>query len=142
MTRPPNATFSCHLRDDVVVVQFTGEIDAADTGHIADSLTAAILLANHLVVVDLSGLTFLDVAATRVIRQVRTWGFQEGISVVLAAPTPTVAHLLSRTDPEGSLPVYDSVELACGGDPSGRAGHRRLHSVPPISSSVVGLSRT
>lgn len=140
MTRPLNATFSCHLRGDVVVVQFSGEIDASDTGHIADSLTAAILLADHLVVVDLSGLSFVDVAATRALQKVRTWGFQEGVSVVLAAPTPSVAHLLSRTDPEGSLPVYESVELACGRDLAGR-NRRRLHSVPAGSSSVIKPSR-
>ena len=131
MARPPKATFSDHLRDDVIVVRVIGEIDFADTDHIADSLDAAIMLADRLVVVDLSGLSFLDVAATRALRLGRIRAFQAGVSVVLAAPTPSVAHLLSRTDPGCSLPLYDTVSRAI------RSDGRRLVRRGPIRLHIV-----
>jgi anti-anti-sigma factor len=142
MNDPLSATFSCQLRGAVVIVRIAGEIDVANSHHVTDTLSAAAMLAEHRVVVDVSGLSFLDVAATRALRRATSRAFQDGVSIVLAAPSRSLAHLLNQTDPEGSLTVYDSVAEAVKPARTKRRATDHLKPVAPAGGSVLPMPTT
>jgi len=105
--QPPLCSWD--LTDGVVVVRVVGEIDVFNAEIFGDSLSAAVSLASSAVVVDLSGLSFIDTAGTRALLQARDDAGAQGIVLVLAAPSQVASQLLRRTV-RGRMPrTYDSV---------------------------------
>jgi anti-sigma B factor antagonist len=58
-------------------------------------------------VVDLSGLTFMDLSALNALRAASQSLHRRGGSLFLRSPTRRVRRLLSVMDPDGRLPVVD-----------------------------------
>ncbi|WP_035791828.1 STAS domain-containing protein [Kitasatospora mediocidica] len=112
---PDDATalsVTCVVRDELAVVSVTGELDA-DTGpvlyvHLANQLDHG---RRHLVV-DLSGVPFMDSSGLNVIiRAMRQTKLANG-SLSLAAPTPTVSQLFRLTGISLTQPVHPEVASA------------------------------
>jgi stage II sporulation protein AA (anti-sigma F factor antagonist) len=96
---------------DVVVVTLTGEVDIAEGDRLHDHLSTALMLAERAVVLDLSGLTFLDVAGLQVLARSRAEAFRNGVPLCIAAPSRQVARLFEVVGTAG-IPVLDCVEAA------------------------------
>jgi anti-anti-sigma factor len=86
------------MPDDVsvITVELTGEFDIATTAEMRDSI-----LSQHRgesqVVIDMTGVTFMDSSALRALLEVRGALADNGAEVTLANPTPNVLRLLSIT---------------------------------------------
>jgi anti-sigma B factor antagonist len=109
---PPPVTVSIAVRDDAVLVALDGELDIAMVGHARDHLSAAISLAGHVVIVDLSSVTFVDSSGFEVLTRARSDAFTSGVALVCAAPSRSVAHQLSLMGGDQVMPVFGSVPAA------------------------------
>ncbi|WP_327066409.1 STAS domain-containing protein [Kitasatospora sp. NBC_01250] len=118
-------TVSCVIRDQVAVLSVTGELDI-DTGpllyvHLANQLSHG---RKH-VIVDLSGVPFMDSSGLNVIiRSMRETRLAGG-SLTLTALTPTVDKLFRLTGIGLTHPVQPDVESA-------------LATLDPVSTSSQG----
>lgn len=115
--------FSLHL--DLVesvggraaVLAVRGEVDAATYGELETALGRMLDEGSH-VVVELSGLTFIDSSGLNaVVRVVRCKGQGQGGAegqgtVVLAGATPAIARMLDMRGLAHMVPIHDSVDAA------------------------------
>lgn len=112
---------SIAVRDDAVLVALSGELDIAMVGHAESQLSAAISLAGHVVIVDLSSVTFVDSSGFEVLTRARSEAFSSGVALVCAAPSPSVARQLRLMGGDRDMPVFGSVPAAV---------HRYCHRPP------------
>ena len=137
-------TSSISTRGDVVVVSLSGEIDLAEVDHVDDLLTTARALARSALVVDLSGVAFLDGYGVASLSRALSLAGTDGTSLALAAPSRAVRRTLTLLGLDGCFPVFATVREALlsyrheglsliwsSGDsqPSTLHGGRRLRSV-------------
>jgi anti-anti-sigma factor len=94
------------------VVRLVGEADVT-TSVLGDVLGAEAAKKARLLLVDVSGLTFIDSAAlheiVRAYRRLRA----DGCLLALVSPTPSVARILQLSAIDQVIPVHASVEEAC-----------------------------
>lgn len=101
--------------DACTLVEVSGEADITSSGALRAVLDAAVAEQPAMLVLDLSGLRFMDSSALHVIlRANRSLGRQGGV-LALASPGETVARMLSLTATDQSIPVYASVAEATAG---------------------------
>ncbi|MET8148438.1 STAS domain-containing protein [Actinoplanes sp. NPDC005259] len=85
---------SLEREDDVVTVALRGEVDVLNVGKVRVSLEEALESRPRTIVVDLSGLSFIDSTGLGAL----TFGFQRardaGIGFRLARPSPAVRQIL------------------------------------------------
>ena len=112
---------SIAVRDDAVLVALSGELDIAMVGHAESQLSAAISLAGHVVIVELSKVTFVDSSGFEVLTRARSEAFSSGVALVCAAPSPSVARQLRLVGGDRDMPVFGSVPAAA---------HRYCHRPP------------
>lgn len=96
------------------VVMLAGESDMYTNDRLRSALEAEASRAGGLLVVDLSGLQFMDSAAVQVLFRIRTMLNERGARLVLASPQKTVARMLSLVGADQLIPVYGTVEEAAG----------------------------
>lgn len=105
-----NAHFAVHMgrarggEPGEVVVFVTGEVDLAAIHALRAALDRAIA-GGPRVVVDLSGVEFVDGAAVGVLEQAFRRADAVGGEVCLRSPSPAVRRLLALLDLEGVFPV-------------------------------------
>lgn len=91
------------------VVALAGEVDATNAEELHGVLQTVVAERPRLVVVDLSGLTFMDSTGLRMLlRASRSLDRQGGV-LALVAPQPPVARVLQLTKADQLIPVYASV---------------------------------
>jgi anti-sigma B factor antagonist len=131
----PVLTFSLAVRHDVVVVRLSGELDVAESEGVSGILTSAMMLAEHALVVDVSGLTFIDCTGTGALIRASVEAHRGGVAFVLAAPSASLTRLLDHTGAFRRLTVYGSVRQAVN-----RYGYavRAQVEVPPAGRSPRG----
>ncbi|MEV3987363.1 STAS domain-containing protein [Streptomyces sp. NPDC049837] len=78
------------------VLTVSGELDIA-TGEELRSRLHAALAQSHTVLLDLSGVTFLDCAGMRVLLWARRQAAATGVRLLLYAPSPAVDKILRTT---------------------------------------------
>jgi len=100
------------VRGDAVLVTLAGELDVAMAPRVEDHLSTAIDLAGHVVVVDLSLVTFLDSNGLLALTRARSSAFLSGVALVCAAPSDQVARLLSLIGGDQVMPTFGSVATA------------------------------
>lgn len=97
------------------LVELVGEADVTNSDALRELLDAEVAKQPRTLVIDLSGLRFMDSSALHVIlRANRTMDRQGGV-VALACPRESVAKTLRLTAADQLIPVYQSVSEASRG---------------------------
>lgn len=87
------------------VVTVSGELDIVTGEELRSRLHAALAPA-HTVLIDLSGVTFLDCSGLRVLLWARRQAAAMGARLLLHAPSPAVARLLATTHLESAFTLF------------------------------------
>jgi anti-sigma B factor antagonist len=98
------------------VIQLVGEADAS-TRAMAEVFDAEVVRGPRLLVVDLSGLSFIDSSALGVIMRTHRALRGEGGKLALVSPSPAVARILQLIDIARAIPVYPNLKEATAGSP-------------------------
>ena len=97
------------------LVELTGEADVTNSDSLREVLEAEVAKQPRMMIIDLSGLRFMDSSALHVIlRASRTMDRQGGV-LALASPREPVAKMLRLTAADQLVPVYASVTEATAG---------------------------
>lgn len=95
-----------------VIMELSGEADATSSERLREVLDAEIRKQPRAVVIDLSGLRFMDSTALHVILRANRELGRHGCVLTLAAPREPVAKVLRLTATDRLIPVYPSVSEA------------------------------
>ncbi len=104
------STRSC---DGHAVVELRGELDLVDAVAVAAALAAAAVREPQ-IIVDLTGLEFIDSSGVAALARGRRQAWQAGGDLVLAAPQGEVMLVLALTRLSDAFRVYATVEAAAG----------------------------
>jgi anti-sigma B factor antagonist len=91
------------------VVALVGEVDATNSDELDSLLDSVVQEHPLLLLVDLSGLGFMDSTGLRMLLRASRVLDQQGGVLALVAPQAAVARVLQLTKADQLLPVYDSV---------------------------------
>jgi anti-anti-sigma factor len=130
----PGVSTEKSTRAGCVVVALRGELDVCTA---ADGLSALTAPAGARVVVDLTGLAFMDCYSLNGIMAVRARARSAGGDLVLAGPQPIVLRLLALSDAVSHGLVFTSVDEAVSGTGSAPA-RPHAYGSHHRSSDVVG----
>jgi anti-sigma B factor antagonist len=97
--------------DDHVVVALRGELDIADAAAVTAAL-AAVAARQPQIIVDLSGLEFIDSSGVAALARGRAHARQAGGDLLLAAPRPRAMRSLAITRLADGFSVYASIDEA------------------------------
>jgi len=103
MNLSPRINLSSRECDGRAVVALRGELDIADAASVAAALTAVAARARELIV-DLSGLEFIDCSSLTALLLAREQARTAGGDVLLAAPQAQVLRVLAATRLTGVSP--------------------------------------
>ena len=93
------------------MIQLVGEADAT-TQSMSEAFAAEVAKQPRLLVVDLSGLSFIDSWALSVIMRTYRALERQGGRLALVSPSPSVARILQLIDIARMIPVFPSLEEA------------------------------
>jgi anti-sigma B factor antagonist len=101
------AQVTAERHGEVPVVTITGEIDASNSGEVADGLRAAVNNRSEALVVDLSPTTYIDSAGINVLFQasLELRQRQQQLHLVVAEPSP-IARMLTIVGLDTSVPTH------------------------------------
>ncbi|TQS43859.1 STAS domain-containing protein [Cryptosporangium phraense] len=98
--------------DDVARCVIVGEVDMATTPQLRDELLGLVDAGERYLVLDVSGVPFLDSTGLGVLMEVHRRLRDVSGSVALVGARPALVRLLTITNLSRALPVYRSVEDA------------------------------
>ena len=99
------------------LVTLAGECDLHTGRQLRDVLTSEVSRGARRMILELSGLSFMDSTGMQVLLSIRTVLSVRGGTLALVAPQPVVARILELTGADQYIPVYDSLEEAQTGEP-------------------------
>jgi anti-anti-sigma factor len=105
------ASFFLEGMDGCMVVFAVGEIDLATAPLMREVMAEAVESRRHLIV-DLSGVSFLDSTGLSVLLRTRQRIEATHKSMSLAGPTGLVARVISITRIDEAIPVYSNLDTA------------------------------
>jgi anti-anti-sigma factor len=97
------------------VIQLVGEADVS-TQAMSEAFDAELAKKPRLLVVDLSGLSFIDSTALGVVMRTQRALQREGGTMALVSPSPAVARILQLIDIARMIPIYPTLEEATAGE--------------------------
>jgi anti-anti-sigma factor len=97
------------------VIALAGESDVYTYDQLRGALEAEAAKGVALLIVDLSGLEFMDSSGVQVLLDTRVMMSDRGGKLALAGPRNTVARVLNLVGADQLIPVYASVEEAQAG---------------------------
>jgi anti-anti-sigma factor len=97
------------------LVELAGEADVTNSAALHDVLDAEVAKRPRTLIIDLSGLRFMDSSALHVILRANRAMDRQGGVVALACPRDPVAKMLRLTAADQLIPVYQSVSEASAG---------------------------
>ena len=103
--------------DSYTVVALTGESDVYTYDQLRAALEAEVTQGVGLLIVDLSGLEFMDSTGVQVLLDIRVMMNDRGGKLALAQPQNMVARVLNLVGADQLIPVYASVGEAVTGAP-------------------------
>ena len=103
--------------DSYTVVALTGESDVYTYDQLRGALEAEVTRGVALLIVDLSGLEFMDSSGVQVLLDMRVMMNDRGGRLALAQPRNTVARVLNLVGADQLIPVYASLGEAVSGTP-------------------------
>lgn len=136
---PPLLRVQVSMVGDVAVARLSGELDLTGSAPLLEGLRPAVDLAARALVVDLRALRFVDCAGLTALVAARSEVSRRGIELVLAAPSPPVARLLSLTGSGRRIPVFRTVRQAV--NRYRLAAPTVPRTVPRARQSAAGLRR-
>lgn len=98
--------------DSYTVVALAGESDVYTYDQLRTALETETAKGLALLVVELSGLEFMDSTSVQVLLDIRVMMSDRGGKLVLAAPQATVARVLNLIGADQLIPVYETVDEA------------------------------
>ena len=101
--------------DSYTVIALAGESDVYTYDQLRGALESAAAKGGSLLIVDLSGLGFMDSTGVQVLLDIRVMMSNRGGKLALASPQNTVARVLNLVGADQLIPVYASVEEARAG---------------------------
>ena len=115
-----SVTTSASGGETYTLVGLSGEADVTNSDALRDLLDAEVAKEPRMMVIDLSGLRFMDSSALHVILRANRAMDRQGGVLSLAGPRDPVAKMLRLTAADQLIPVYASVsEAAAGLNPAG-----------------------
>jgi anti-sigma B factor antagonist len=97
------------------LVELAGEADVTNSDALRELLDAEVAKQPRTMIIDLSGLRFMDSSALHVILKANRTMDRHGGVLALASPREPVAKMLRLTAADQLLPVYPSVREATAG---------------------------
>ena len=97
------------------LVELVGEADVTNSDSLREVLDAEVAKQPRTLIIDLSGLRFMDSSALHVILRANRAMDREGGVVALAGPRDPVAKMLRLTAADQLIPVFPSVSEAIAG---------------------------
>jgi anti-sigma B factor antagonist len=91
------------------VVVLAGEVDATNSDELYGVLESVVTQQPRLLIVDMSGLSFMDSTGLRMLLRSSRSLDQQGGVLALAAPQVSVARVLQLTRADQLIPVYETV---------------------------------
>jgi anti-anti-sigma factor len=102
---PAEASLSVLRRPGLIIARLEGDLDIATTPALRERLLGVLSPGVRLLVIDLSGVSFCDVAGLAVLIGTQRRARARGITVRLAAPRPQMARLLRITGLDCSFTI-------------------------------------
>jgi anti-sigma B factor antagonist len=97
------------------LVELVGEADVTNSDALRELLDAQVARQPRTLIIDLSGLRFMDSSALHVILRANRAMDRQGGVVALASPRDPVAKMLRLTAADQLIPIYSSVSEASAG---------------------------
>ena len=97
------------------LVELTGEADVTNSDALREVLDAEVAKQPRSMIIDLSGLRFMDSSALHALLRVNRSLDRQGGVLALVSPQPAVAKILRLTTADRLIPVFDSVAEAAAG---------------------------
>lgn len=97
------------------LVELAGEADVTNSDALREVLDAEVAKQPRTMIIDLSGLRFMDSSALHVILRANRVMDRQGGVLALASPRDAVAKMLRLTAADQLIPVYPSVTEATAG---------------------------
>jgi anti-sigma B factor antagonist len=97
------------------LVELAGEADVTNSEHLREVLDTEVARQPRTLVIDLSGLRFMDSSALHVVLRANRAMDRQGGVLALASPREPVAKMLRLTAADQLIPVYPSVSEATAG---------------------------
>ena len=97
------------------LVELTGEADVTNSDALREVLDAEVAKQPRTMIIDLSGLRFMDSSALHVILRANRVMDRQGGVLALASPREPVAKMLRLTAADQLIPVYPTVSEATAG---------------------------
>ena len=122
---------------DHAVVSVGGEVDLETATRLGDAALAALRdLSSHLVL-DLSGVSFMDSTGLKVLLSLQRSAALAGGSLTVAGATRPVRRILALTGLDQTLQLVDSVDAVDGADPGPDAVPANRLPAPAASSASM-----
>ena len=96
-------------------VEIAGEADVTNTDELRRLLDDEVSQQPRTLIIDLSGLRFMDSSALHALLRVNRALDRQGGVLALVSPQPAVAKILRLTNAERLIPVFDRVAAAAAG---------------------------
>ena len=119
------------------LVEIAGEADVTNTDELRRLLDEEVAQEPRTLIVDLSGLRFMDSSALHALLRVNRSLDRQGGVLALVSPQAAVAKILRLTTADRLIPVFDSVAEAASGLPPRVAARR--HAGAYLRSVVCAL---
>jgi len=97
------------------LVELVGEADVTNSDALRDVLDAEVAKEPRTLIIDLSGLRFMDSSALHALLRVNRSLDRQGGVLALVSPQPAVAKILRLTTADRLIPVFGSVAEAAEG---------------------------
>ncbi len=94
------------------VVALAGEVDATNSDELNDVLDAEVRKRPPLLLIDMSGLSFMDSTGLRMLLRASRVLDQQGGVLGLVSPQAAVTRVLQLTKADQLIPIYESVDAA------------------------------
>ncbi len=102
----------CEKRDDYTLARVTGSIEVVSGNRLAEA--TCLRTASDHVVLDMSGVDFLDSSGVRILLDIVRNFKEAGKKIVMANPSPTVFRTLQLVSFDRLIPIAESVEAGIG----------------------------
>jgi len=97
------------------LVEIAGEADVTNTEELRRLLDSEVSEEPRMLIIDLSGLRFMDSSALHALLRVNRSLDRHGGVLALVSPQPAVAKILRLTTADRLIPVFDTVADAAAG---------------------------
>ena len=101
---------STHQADDLAVVTVGGEVDLDTASQLGDHALEAVRDVSPHVVLDLTGVTFMDSTGLKVLLSIQRRADLAGGSLAVAGATRSVLKILALTGLDQTFALYDSLD--------------------------------